>query len=66
MNAKQNIKPGSTIEEQLNSIQMFRYERDAVLYDARIAEVFVDAIAWVCSKIKRPDTDVFAKPNLKY
>ena len=66
MNARQNVKWVSMVEEQLNAIQMPQYERDAALHHLHIAELFVDAIAWVCSKFGRPDAGVFAKPNLKY
>jgi hypothetical protein len=66
MNAKQIVKSGSTIEEQLSSIQMSEHQRDAALHAARVAEVIVDAIVWVCSKFERPDAGVFAKPDLKF
>ena len=66
MNARQNIKSGSTIEEQLSSIQMSQHERDAALHAARIAELVADAIVWVSGKFNRPDADVFAKPSPKY
>jgi len=66
MNARQNMKSGSTIEQQLSSINMSEHERNAAVHAARIAEVFVDAILWVCNKAERPGTGVFAKPNLKY
>jgi len=65
MNASQNMKSGSSIEQQLGSVNMSQYERNAVLYDLSIAELIVDAIAWVCSK-QRPRADAFAKPNLKF
>jgi len=65
MNASQNMKSGSSIEQQLGSVNMSQYERNAVLYGLSIAELFVDAIAWVCSK-QRPRADAFAKPNLKF
>jgi len=66
MNARQNMKSGSTIEEQLSSIQMSQHERNAALHAAGIAEMFVGTILWVCGKVQRPRADVFAKPNLKY
>ena len=66
MNARQNMKSGSTLEQQIHSINMSQFERDRVLHAARIAEAFVDAIMWVCNKVDRPDAGVFAKPNLKY
>ena len=66
MNARQNMKSVSSIEQQLGSINMSEHERNAALNAVRVAEVFVDAIMWVCSKIERPGAGVFAKPNLKY
>lgn len=66
MNAKQNLKSGSTIEEQLSSIHMSQHELDAALHAARVAEVFVDAIIWVCNKAERSCADMFAKPSPKY
>lgn len=66
MNASQNMKSGSSIEQQLGSVHMTQHERNAVLHDVRIAELIVDSIAWVCNKFDRPGTGVFAKPNLKY
>jgi len=66
MNARQNMMSGSTIEEQLRSVQMSQHERNAALHAAGIAEMFVGAILWVCGKAERPHADVFVKPNLKY
>lgn len=66
MNARQNMKSGSSIEQQLSSIHMSEHERNAALHAAHVAEIFVDAIVWVCGKVSRPHADVFAKPNLKY
>ena len=68
MNAKQNVTTGFVIEQQLDSIQMSQYERDAALRDARVARIrfLVDAIVRVFSKLKRADADVFARPNLRY
>jgi len=66
MNASQNTKSGSTFEQQIHSIQMSQYQRNAVLHDLRIAEAVVGAIVWVCGKVGRPGANVFAKPNLKY
>jgi hypothetical protein len=66
MNAKQNMKSGSSIEQQLNSVQISQRDRAAALQDARIAEMFVDAIVWAFSKFERPNAVVFAKPSPKY
>ena len=66
MNTRQNMKSGSSIEQQLGSIQMSEHQRDAALNAARVAELFVDAIMWVYNKIERPDAGVFAKPSPKY
>jgi len=66
MNASQNMKTGSTIEQQIHSIQLSQHQRNAVLHDVRIAEAVVDAIVWVCGKVGRPRADVFAKPSPKY
>ena len=66
MNASQNMKSGSTIEQQIHSIQMSQYQRNAVLRDVRVAEAVVGAIMWACGKVERPHANVFAKPNLKY
>ena len=66
MNAKQNMKSGFSIEQQIQSVQMSQHERNAVLQDARIAELIVGAIEWACGKFERPSVDVFAKPSPKY
>jgi len=66
MNASQNMKSGSTIQEQITSIQMSQHERSAALHAADVAEVFVSAILWVCGKVERPRADMFAKPNMNY
>ena len=66
MNTRQNTKSGSTIEQQLNTVRLSQQERNAVRHDARIAELFVDAIVWVCGKFERPTAGVFAKPSPKY
>ena len=66
MNASQNTKSGSTIEQQIQSIQLSQHQRNAVLHAARVAEAIVDAMVWLCSKLERPVANVFAKPNLKY
>lgn len=66
MNAKQNMKSGFSIEQQIQSVQMQQHVRDQVLQDARIAELIVGAIVWVCGKFERPTASVFAKPSPKY
>jgi hypothetical protein len=66
MNAKQNRKSGSSIEEQLRSIQMSEVERQAALNVAGVAELFADAIMWVCNQAQRVGAGVFAKPSPKY
>ena len=64
MNAKHNMK--SDIERHLNSIPMSERDRDAVLHDALIGELFADAVVWVCRKFASPESGVFAKPSPKY
>ena len=66
MNARQNMKSGSTLEEQIRSVQLSQHECNAALHAARVAEMFVDAVLWVCGKVERPHAGVFAKPDLKY
>jgi hypothetical protein len=66
MNASQNVKSGCNIEQHIYSLQLSPDERNAALHAARVAEVFVDAIAWVYSKMERPDAGVYAKPSPKY
>jgi hypothetical protein len=66
MNAKQNTKSSSSIEQQLNSVQISQRGRAAALHDARIAEMFVGAIEWVGSKLQRSGMEVFAKLSPKY
>jgi len=66
MNASQNMKSGSSIEQQIQSIHLPQHERDQVLHAARVAEAFVDAIMWVGGKFERPDAGVFARPSPKY
>ena len=66
MNASQNLKSGSSIEQQLSSVNLSQRERNAALHAAGIAEVFVETILWVRGKVERPHADVFAKPSPKY
>jgi hypothetical protein len=66
MNARHNVKSGSSIEQQLSSIRMSEHQRDAAFHQARIAELLVGAIVWVGGKFERPDAGVFAKPSPKY
>ena len=66
MNTRQNTKSGSSIEQQISSVNMSQHVRDQVLQDARIAELIVGAIVWMCSKFERPSAVVFAKPSPKY
>ena len=66
MNAKQNMKSGSSIGQQLGSIPMSEHKRNVALHATQVAEVFVDAIVWLCSRFERPDASVFAKPSPKY
>jgi len=66
MNAKQNMKSGSSIEQEIRSLQMSEHQRNAALHAASVAELFVDAIVWVCSKAGRLGAGVFAKPSPKF
>ena len=66
MKTSQNTKSDSTIEQQLNVVRMSQQERKAVSHDARIAELFVNAIVWVCSQAQRMSVDGFANPSPKY
>jgi hypothetical protein len=66
MNAKHNMKSGSSIAQQLSSIQMSEHERNAALDAAGIAEVFADALVWVCRQAGRFGETGFAKPSPKY
>ena len=64
MNAKHNMKSG--IEQQFNAISMSERVRNAALRDAQVAEMFVDALAWVCRQAGRLGDIGFAKPSPKY
>jgi hypothetical protein len=66
MNAKQSLKPGSSIGQQLNSVNMSVEKRNAALRDALVAELIVDAIGWVCKQAGRLGQAGFAKPSPKY
>lgn len=46
MNAKQDYV--RTIEEQIDSIPMSRYERDAAYRYLRIGALFTDVVVWLC------------------
>ena len=56
----------SSIRQQLNSIQMSEHERDAALHAAGVAEIFVDAIVWVCDKFNGKRAEMFLKHNVYY
>jgi hypothetical protein len=66
MNARQDVKSGFSIEQQIQSIHMPQHERSQVLHAARVAEAFVDAIVWIGGKMQRPNAGVFANPSPKY
>jgi len=66
MKTTQNMKSGSSIEQQLRSVHMSQHERNAALHAVGIAGLIVDAIVWVCNKFDRPNAGVFAKPSPKY
>ena len=66
MNATRNTKSGSSIEQQISSVNMSQHERNAVLHDASIAALIVDAIVWVGTRFERFGADAFAKPSPKY
>ena len=66
MNTSQNMKSGSSIQQQLSSVRMSQHERNAVYHDARIAELIVGTIVWVGAKLEQFGADVFAKPSPKY
>ena len=66
MNTRQNVKSGSSIEQQFSSISMSGRIRSAALHDAHIGELFADAVVWVCNKMERPSAGVFAKASPKY
>ena len=66
MNAKQDRKSGSSIVQQIDSIQMSEHQRNAALHAASVAELFVDAIVWVCNQAQRLSAEGFAKPSPKY
>ena len=61
MNAKQN-----SIEQEIRSIHMSEHQRNAALHVARVAELFADAIVWVCKQAGRLGEAGFAKPSPKY
>ena len=66
MKASQNMKSGFSIEQQISAVNMTQNVRSAALHDARIAELLVNAITWVCGKFEQPSAQVFAKPSPKY
>jgi chorismate synthase len=66
MNAKQYVKPGSSIEQQLRSVNMSNGLRLEALHDCCIAEAFVGAVEWICGKFTSPGPEVFGNPGAKY
>ena len=64
MNANQILKSMASIEQQIESINLSRAQRDQVLRSARVAEAFVGVLVWIYGKVQRPNADVFAKPSL--
>ena len=67
MNANQdNVKTFTTIEEQINSIRMPQYERDAALHYARIGARFTEAIVRVCEKFSRAHAETVMKSGRYY
>jgi hypothetical protein len=66
MNTRQNMKSGTSIEQQIQSIHMPQHQRDQVLHAARVAQAFVNVIEWVGNKLQRSGAEVFAKPSPKY
>lgn len=66
MNTRQNVKSGSSIEQQLSSVNMSLEKRSAVLRDVFIAELIVDSIEWIGAKFKQACANAAVKPNLYY
>lgn len=67
MNANQdNVKTFTTIEEQINSIRMPQYEREAALHYARIGAGFTEAIVQVCEKFARAQAEIVMKSGRYY
>jgi hypothetical protein len=66
MNTRQNAKSGSSLAEQLSSIEMSLEQRTAVLRDAFIAELIADAIVSICGKVKQVGAGEFVRPNVYY
>jgi hypothetical protein len=66
MNAKQNVKSVSTIEQDLSSINMPDHVRDAALNGAQLAEVIVGALLSVCHKVGQVGGGASAKLSPKY
>ena len=66
MNASQNVKSGSSFEQQLSSVQLSQRGRAAALNDARIAEMFVGAIVRICEKLARARGEAVLKSGAYY
>ena len=66
MNARQNAKSVSSIEQQIQSIHLSQQERNRVLHQARIAEALVEVFFWVGGKFNRPGAQVSARLSPKY
>lgn len=66
MNASQNAKSVSSIEQQIQSIHLSQHERNQVLHQAHIAEAFVELLVWVGGKFNRSGAEVSAKLSPKY
>jgi hypothetical protein len=58
MNASQNVKSVSSIEQQINAIQLSPQQRNEVLHAASVAELIIDTIAWVGGKLQCLVADV--------
>jgi restriction endonuclease Mrr len=58
MNASQNVKSVSSIEQHINGLQLSPQQRNEVLHAARLAELIVDTIVWAGGKLQRVIADV--------
>ena len=60
------IKFGSVIYDNINTVRMSEQERQVAINAMRDADAIVDAILWISNKIEQFTSSLFLKPSIKH
>jgi len=63
MNASQSTNASVTLKRPIRAFDLSEHERKGTFHAARLGNVIADAIAGICSKVKRPRVYEFESPS---